>query len=190
MRSRESSMRRWCGWCVTWTPTWSSATWSRASWSWIRFLVRRSYSRRFWLLARYRTGGTEVLRITLTSGEEALPVFSFEDEAKMFLKLGTSCGGWRVRVTTVGELVSVLFGPCAGVGWIVLDPLPPPFAESLMDPAGMGRDAFMESHLGVQRPPVVRVRAWHGAPPRPPKGANGGAHEEANVNVEQINRCR
>jgi len=153
-----------------------------------RFLVRRIYSRRFWLIARYRTGGIEVLRIALTSGEEALPVFSFEDEAKMFLKLGTSCGGWRVRVTTVGELVSVLFGPCAGVGRVVLDPLPDPFAEARMDLAGMGRDTFMASHLDMQQPPVVRVGAEHSAPPRPPKRANGGAHEEANVNVEQINR--
>jgi hypothetical protein len=142
------------------------------------------------LIAEYRTDGIEVLRNTLASGEEALPVFSFEDEARMFLKFGALDGGWRVRVTTVGELVSVLFGPCAGVGWVVLDPLPPPFAESLMDPAGMGRDAFMESHLGVQRPPVVRVRAWHGAPPRPRNRANGSAHEQASVTVERINRRR
>jgi hypothetical protein len=152
--------------------------------------VRRNYSRRFWLVAEYRTGGMEVLRITLASGEEALPVFSFEDEAKMFLKLGTSCSGWRVRVTTVGELVSVLFGPCAGVGRVVLDPLPDPFAEALMDLAGMGRETFMASHLGMQRPPVVRGGAQHGAPPRPPNRADGGAHEEANVIVERINRCR
>jgi hypothetical protein len=142
------------------------------------------------LIAEYRTGGIEVLRNTLASGEEALPVFSFEDEARMFLEFGALDAGWRVRVTAAGELVSVLFGPCAGVGWVVLDPLPPPFAESLMDPAGMGRDAFMESHLGVQRPPVVRVRAWHGAPPRPRNRANGSAHEQASVTVERINRRR
>jgi hypothetical protein len=155
-----------------------------------RFLVKTTYSRPFWLIAEYRTGGIEVLRNTLASGEEALPVFSFEDEARMFLEFGALDAGWQVRVTTVGELVSVLFGPCAGVGWVVLDPLPPPFAESLMDPAGMGRDAFMESHLGVQRPPVVRVRAWHGAPPRPRNRANGSAHEQASVTVERINRRR
>ena len=152
--------------------------------------MRRTYSRRFWLIADYRTGGMEVLRITLASGEEALAVFSFEDEARMFLKLGALGGGWRVRVTTGGELVSVLFGPCAGVGRVVLDPLPDPFAEALMDLAGMGRETFMASVSGMQRPPVVRVGAEHCAPPRPPKRANGGAHEEAHVNVKQINRYR
>jgi hypothetical protein len=152
--------------------------------------VRRNYSRRFWLVAEYRTGGMEVLRITLASGEEALPVFSFEDEAKMFLKLGTSCSGWRVRVTTVGELVSVLFGPCAGVGHVVLDPMPDPFAKALTKLAGIERETFIASHLGMRRPPVVRVRAAHRAPPRPPKRANDLAHEETNIDVKQINRSR
>jgi hypothetical protein len=155
-----------------------------------RFLVRRIYSRRFWLIAEYRTAGMEVLRIALASGEEALPVFSFEDEARMFLQLGTSCGDWRVRVTTVGELVSVLFGPCAGVGHVVLDPLPDPFAKALTKLAGMERETFIASHLGMQRPPVVRVRAAHRAPPRPPERANGLAHEETNIDVKQINRSR
>ncbi len=156
-----------------------------------RFLVRSTYSRPFWLIAEYRTGGIEVLRITLASGEEALPVFSFEDEARMFLDLGALDGGWRVRVTTVGELVSVLFGPCAGVGRVVVDPLPSgPLVEALMDLAGMGRDAFMESHLGVQRPPVVRVRAEHRAPPRVCNRAAGSTQEEASVIVEHINRWR
>jgi hypothetical protein len=133
----------------------------------------------------------DVLRTNVASGEEALPVFSLEDEARRFLEFGALDAGWRVRVTTVGELVSVLFGPCAGVGWVVLDPLPPPFAEALTDPAGMGRDAFMESGLRVQRPPVVRVQAEHRAPPRPRNRANGSAHEEASVTVERrINRRR
>ncbi len=37
----------------------------------------------------------EVLRITLTSGEEALPVFSSEDEARMFLELEALGNTWR-----------------------------------------------------------------------------------------------
>jgi hypothetical protein len=109
-------------------------------------LVRKDYSRPFWLIARYRTGGMEMLSTALASGEEALPVFSFEDEASMVLELGAS-GCWRIRETTAGELTSVLFGPCAGVGWVVLDPLPAPFAEVLMDLASMGREAFVETHL-------------------------------------------
>lgn len=107
--------------------------------------MRKTYSRQFWVIVKYRTGGMEVLRITLTSGEEALPVFSFEDEAGMFLALGALRDGWRVRDTTAGELTSLLFG--AGVGRVVLDPLPGPFVQALMDLASIGRRAFMESYL-------------------------------------------
>jgi hypothetical protein len=108
--------------------------------------VRKTNSGPFWLIVKYRTGGMEVLRTALASGEEALPVFSFGDEAGMFLELGAS-GCWRVRETSAGELTSVLSGPCASVGRVVLDPLPDPFAEALMDLASMGREAFMETYL-------------------------------------------
>jgi hypothetical protein len=109
-------------------------------------VVSRTCSRPLWLIVKYRVGGMEVLRTTLASGREALPVFSFEDEARMFLELGTS-GCWQVRETTAGELTSILFGPCAGVGRVVLDPLPGSFAEPSMDLVSMGRKAFMESYL-------------------------------------------
>jgi hypothetical protein len=114
--------------------------------------VRKSYSRPFWLIVKYRTGGMEVLRIKLASGEEALPVFSFEDEARMFFELGTS-DGWRVRQTAAGELISILFGPCAGVRWVALDPLPGPDAAALADLVSMRRKAFMASLLNMQRLP-------------------------------------
>jgi hypothetical protein len=114
--------------------------------------VRKSYSRAFWLIVKYRTGGMEVLRIKLASGEEALPVFSFEDEARMFFELGTS-DGWRVRQTAAGELISILFGPCAGVRWVALDPLPGPDAAALADLVSMRREAFMASLLNMQRLP-------------------------------------
>ena len=51
----------------------------------------------------------DVLTTNLATGEEALPVFSFEDEARMFLELGALGADWRVRVTSPGELISVLF---------------------------------------------------------------------------------
>jgi hypothetical protein len=114
--------------------------------------VRKSYSRAFWLIVKYRTGGMEVLRIKLASREEALPVFSFEDEARMFFELGTS-DGWRVRETAAGELISILFGPCAGVRWVALDPLPGPDAAALADLVSMRRKAFMASLLNMQRLP-------------------------------------
>jgi hypothetical protein len=66
------------------------------------------------------------------SGEQALPTFSSEGEAEMFVWLGRAFEeGWRVRETSAGELVSILYGPCAGVGMVALDPSPGMTAETI-----------------------------------------------------------
>ena len=47
----------------------------------------------FWLITRCENGGMEVL--TIGSDGEVLPVFSFEGEAEMFLRLGALGGAGR-----------------------------------------------------------------------------------------------
>ena len=101
-------------------------------------------SRPFWLIVRHDVRRMEVLTTGLPSGEEALPVFSFEDEARMFLERGAFDGDWRVRETGAGELISVLFSLCAGVGWVALDPLPGPDVTVWNGLLSMEREAFME----------------------------------------------
>ena len=59
--------------------------------------MRKTYSRAFWLIAKYQTGGMGVLRTVLARGEKALPVFGFEEEARMFLDLGELGYYWEVR---------------------------------------------------------------------------------------------
>jgi hypothetical protein len=99
----------------------------------------------------------EVLTTNLARGGEALPVFSFEEEANMFLRLGALGDDWRARETAGGELVSVLCGPCAGVDRVVLDPVPLPgsLVEGLKGLLSTGREAFMRSLLNPRwfRPP-------------------------------------
>jgi len=58
------------------------------------------------------------------SADQALLVFSFEEEARLFLWLENPGTDWRARETTVGEFIRMLLGPCAGVGFVALDPLP------------------------------------------------------------------
>jgi hypothetical protein len=99
----------------------------------------------------------KVLTTGLPSGEEALPVFSFEDEAKMFLEFG-AFDGWRVGETTAGELTSILFGPCVGVSRVALDPLPGPDAAALAGLVSMERETFMESLLNIQLLPPFESR--------------------------------
>jgi hypothetical protein len=78
----------------------------------------------YWLVVRDEVSQMEVLTIRHAGREEALPVFSFEEEARMFLEYGALENGWRARETSAGELTSVLFGPCVGVERVALDPLP------------------------------------------------------------------
>ena len=86
----------------------------------------------------------DVLTTNLATGEEALPVFSFEDEARMFLELGALGADWRVRVTSPGELISVLFCLCASVKRVALDPLPLPDGAALNHLMSLEREGFME----------------------------------------------
>ncbi len=122
--------------------------------------MMKTYSRPFWLIVKYQPGGMKVLRATLASGKEALPIFAFEHEARMFLELGTS-GCWRVRETTTDELTSVLLGPCPGVDRVVLDPLPGPFAQALMGLVSTGREAFMESYLKNEETSPLATGSGH-----------------------------
>ena len=58
----------------------------------------------------------------LADGRRVLLVFSFEEEAALFLYFGVR-GRWQVRRTGTGELVSLLYGPCREVELVALDPV-------------------------------------------------------------------
>src|SRR5215211_4662193 len=88
---------------------------------------RRAGTQRYWVIAKDTKDGVgqlELLTVDLDGTGEALPVFSFEEEAEMFLWLQRTEDGREVRETTPGQLVSILYGPCADVGRVILDPLP------------------------------------------------------------------
>lgn len=86
--------------------------------------TERHPASQWWLLVKDGNFGVEVLRMHC-GGAQVLPVFSGEEEAKMFMWLGGMFeDGWRVRETSAGEFVSLLYGPCAGVGSVALDPSP------------------------------------------------------------------
>jgi hypothetical protein len=114
---------------------------------------RRAEMQRYWVIAKDTKDGVgqlEVLTVDLDGTGEALPVFSFEEEAEMFLWLQTTEEGWEVRETTPGQLVSILFGPCADVGRVMLDPLPEIGARMQISLLGMDRNDFVESVMGAR----------------------------------------
>jgi hypothetical protein len=113
----------------------------------------RAEMQRYWVIAKDAKDGfsqPEVLTVDLDDAGEALPVFSFEEEAEMFLWLQTTEEGWEVRETTPGQLVSILYGPCAHVGRVMLDPLPEIGASMQISLLGMDRNDLVESVIGAR----------------------------------------
>jgi hypothetical protein len=113
----------------------------------------------YWLLVRNENGGLEALVTDLAGGEEALLVFSHKEEAEMFLRLGqVAFDVWQARETTAGELLSVLYGPCAGVERVALDPLPEMLVERTIGLVSLSRECFVDLVLGRERPLAQRER--------------------------------
>ena len=104
----------------------------------------RAPRRPLWLIANQENGRTGVYTRHSGGDREVLPVFSFEEEAEMFLWLETLEKGWRASETTAGELVSLLYGPCAGVKKVARDPLPDVDGE-VTDLTGWGREDFLQT---------------------------------------------
>jgi len=98
----------------------------------------------YWLIARIENGRMEVLTLD-HAGDEMLPVFSHEEEAEMFLRFGGLSDDCWISESDVGELISVLYGYCAGVKEVALDPLPTMVDERTVGLVSLPRERFIES---------------------------------------------
>ena len=109
--------------------------------------------RAFQLIVRQQTKGLEVF-ITGDTGE-VLPVFTFEEEAEMFFRLGVpQNNGWRLKEITLGELASVLYGPCRKVTHVSLDPVP-----GMVEFVSLSRERFIKVLQSEVTPPPVEMVA-------------------------------
>ena len=114
---------------------------------------QRCPSSPFWLVVRHENRQMEVLMVACSGNAcsplQALPVFSGDGEAKMFVWLeGAFEDGWRARETSIGELVSILYGPCAGVGRVALDPPTEMVGINAISLISVTRERFLSWVLG------------------------------------------
>ena len=93
-----------------------------------------------------RPWSDEVLTL---DGKKTLAVFSSEDEAEMFLRLESVADGWQVSESRGGGLVSMLYvyGLCAGVKDVALDPLPEMVADRTVGLVSLDRERFIRRLL-------------------------------------------
>lgn len=108
----------------------------------------------YWLIAEKRNNRIEALTIRTDDEQETLPVFSSEDEAEIILRFGGVTGGWRARESSVGELVSVLSGACAGVKKVALDPSPEMIVEGAVGLVSLLRESFMNLIMARRSGPL------------------------------------
>lgn len=98
----------------------------------------------YWLIVKHENGRMHALVTGARSDDQALPVFSFEEEAKLFLWLEKPGTDWQARETTAREVISVLRDPCSVVNKVALDPLPGIIGEKMNVLVSLRRDAFVQ----------------------------------------------
>ena len=88
-----------------------------------------------------------VLREVLTLGaegeEKTLPIFSYEEEARLFLHLSGLGLGWRICRNRTADLVSVLGDLCSDARRVALDPIPEMGLHGSQDLVSLSREEFV-----------------------------------------------
>jgi hypothetical protein len=108
----------------------------------------------YWLIVAPGTGGPETLTVETFPGERALALFSFEEEARLFLFAQESTEGWVARKFAASELVSVLlaYRPAR----IALDPLPENLGGKMVGGLlSVSRERFLRSLVRKSDPTVA-----------------------------------
>lgn len=111
----------------------------------------RGLSRRpLWITQSYQNYPMDVFTIDPHGDGGYLAVFSFKEEAEAFLSLleDDQKSDWQSRETSLGELVSVLLGLCAGVRRVALDPLPLSCCGVSLPLVSVNRERFVQDLMG------------------------------------------
>jgi hypothetical protein len=74
----------------------------------------------FWLIVQDDTDQPMIFELETGSRVKSLPIFSFEEEAQLFLRLGGLERRWRASETDATTLAET----CSGTEYVVLDPFP------------------------------------------------------------------
>ena len=100
-----------------------------------------------WLIVRDGVGAEggppEVLTLGNWVDGKILPVFSFEEEALLFLRLCDLEGGWRASKSGGAHLAWVLYDACPDARRVALDPIPEIGPHGPHDLVSLSREDFV-----------------------------------------------
>ena len=113
------------------------------------------------LIVRSDGDWIEAYTDTTAIEEEFLAVFSFREEAEMYLHLCLEMLGhdWKILEISNEELASILCRPCREVKVIVLDPLPEACCGALNGLLSVRREKFVLALLEEGSPMPSRAAA-------------------------------
>ena len=81
-----------------------------------------------------------------------MAVFSHEEEAQMFLQSLEPTGeGWRVKETSVGDIILLLYGPSCEAHAVALDPLPQMLDDGFLALVTLERRRFVGWAMSRER---------------------------------------
>jgi len=92
------------------------------------------------LIVRNDGDRPKVFELGAGRGEKSLPIFSFEEEALLFLRLGGLEELWRTSETEA----TALAGTCSGVQHVVLDPFPEIGFDALCEAVSLRWERFID----------------------------------------------
>lgn len=114
------------------------------------------YSTPVWyMISRRERNRLEVLTVPLAD-EEVLPIFATKRAARHFLQSGDLEGGWRIRESTAGELISLLLSRLADVDRISVYPRRDGLLADAASPESVSKREFIAFLMG--RPLLVSAR--------------------------------
>ena len=102
----------------------------------------------FWIIVGDGVDDGGARRQVFTLGADGdpkeLPVFSFEEEALLFLGLGGLGRYWRASRIPAPDLVTLLTEPYRGARGVVLDPFPEVGLSGYLGALSFGREEFVD----------------------------------------------
>jgi hypothetical protein len=122
----------------------------------------------YWLIVKNDNDPLEVQTVDDLNRQKTMPVFSSREEAEMYMRFEVR-GGWWVRKTSSGELISLLFGPYSCVEMVALDPLPEICDEGMSRLVSVGRKDFTLRVLSDRGVRVTSTPARRAGDPRESK---------------------
>jgi hypothetical protein len=107
-------------------------------------VMARGPSSGYWLIVKNDNDPLEVRTVDDLNGQKTMPVFSFREEAEMYMRFEVR-GSWWVRKASAGELACLLFGFYSCVEKVALDPLPEICHEGMTPLVSVSRKDFMRT---------------------------------------------